>query len=47
MTTKYVVRCEAWRSKPFSTREAAERNLALVEKSGECHLTHEIVEVEA
>lgn len=43
--SKWVVECCEWTSKPFATKAAAERALALIKLAGVCRQKHEVREV--
>jgi hypothetical protein len=43
--SKWVVQCCEWTTKPFATKAAAERALAIIEQAGDCRQKHEVREV--
>ena len=44
MTTGFVVRCPLFTTRPFPTRERAEKELRVIEERGCCQEEHEVVE---
>jgi hypothetical protein len=44
--TKWVVRCDDYTSRPFSTEQAAVHTAESIAELGECQHDHEVIEVE-